>query len=105
MSDWKVRIDYDWARDLDELAIYRYRGNDTVEVIDSIGDTGPIIATYHEGIQISTRLRLPRGVIDLIAQAAKPGPTQAEMDRVVEALAVERRRVDNMLAVLNGQHA
>ena len=49
-------------------------------------------------------LLFPHGVIEAIAEAHGPTPHEAELRRLEEALAVERRRVDDLLKALTARN-
>jgi hypothetical protein len=53
---------------------------------------------YVPGVASDFRgLLVPRGVLDAVAEAVKPGPSPGEVARLEEALEVERARVDRLL--------
>ena len=96
---WKVVIIQDgFQYDSERVAIHR-RVGDYTEVITGWTDDGhPILHSFPENATNDAVLpHLPRGVLDAIAEAVKPGPAQAEVNRVVENLTHERARLDLIL--------
>lgn len=104
MMDWRVHTSFDWQMDMTRLAIYRNIG-DRVEVIIGFTDSGDAIVKSFEANQVIDwrGFSLPRDVLPAIAEHVKPGPAEGEMARVTEALAVERGRVDSVLAAFTGR--
>lgn len=81
----------------DEVVIGR-RAGDGWEVLSGFTDDGDAIFSRHtEGDRTSFRLRLPRGVVQAIAEHVKPGPASSELARLEDALKVERDRVNDVL--------
>jgi hypothetical protein len=102
--DWKVHISYEWETMSDRLFIHRSTSEGTQVIVGFDTTSGgyssgaPITETFPDAHQPSFRgFRLPSGVIRAIAEQAKPGPSQAEIDRLQEALDFERYRVDRVI--------
>lgn len=96
---WRVRIVDEFGHvDLQRVIIYRHVG-DQNEVIRPT-PTGAIEAKRYDPAVVADEpmgFLLPRGALDAIAEAIKPGPSQGEVARLEEALTVERARVDALL--------
>jgi hypothetical protein len=100
MSDrdlFRVRVDKDFATNRDRLLIGRQFPGQPFEALIATGaewrPTNPAHATRDDA-----GLWLPGGAWDAIRDYAHPGPSRAEVARLEEALAVERKRVDMLLA-------
>lgn len=100
-EDWRVRRTFNPITRNDEVLICQLRpsASDPVPVIVEIStgqallrDVDPLV-TPAEPIE----LRFPEGVLEAIAELVKPGPSQGEVRRLEEALAIERERVDKTL--------
>lgn len=99
---WQARVldtHEGFMHDLRTLIVFRAEGDDLV-ALAGWTDTGtPVLTRWprHAVSPDSTRLQLPVGVLEAIAEAIKPGPSQGELARLEEALTVERTRIDRVL--------
>lgn len=106
-ADWTAAIRDDFqalAVDARRVHIYRRIGG-RVEVITGFTDAGVAVAqTFDEAVAIDfPGFTIPIGALEALAEQLKPGPSQGETKRLEEALNVERRRVDDMLAAYREQ--
>lgn len=98
--DWQVGIRDDMealATDSRRVHIYRRRGERT-EVITGFTEGRAVVESFDPANTGPAGLLLPVDALEAIAELLKPGPSQGETRRLEEALAVERRRVDDVLA-------
>lgn len=98
--DWQVHIEREWQHmGQSRVIIFRRSPNRAIEVMTGLGAGGDAIFTrYEDGAQVTERgILLPTAALHAIADTLKPGPDSAELGRVVEALTVERARVDRIL--------
>ena len=97
MYEWLVQVNPYPDFLGDEVVIAR-RNGDTYDVLSGFTGAGDaIFATVQQGERPPYRLRLPRGVVQAIAEHVKPGPASGELARLEDALKVERDRVNNVL--------
>lgn len=98
---WQVAIRDDMlalATDSRRVHIFR-RAGDRVEVITEFDSDGAaVIQSFDAATVDPTGFLIPIDALEAIAELLKPGPSQGETRRLEEALAVERRRVDDVLA-------
>lgn len=98
MTEWQVHITDDWSHiDTANVVIFRHVG-DGVEVMQSIEQGSATITTVEPGAALPPALHIPRSALEAIAEKLRPGPSSAEVARLEEALTIERRRVDEVLA-------
>lgn len=100
---WKVHIDDDWSYMSKRVVLHRRMegGHDVVVGFDDEGF--PEIRRVETGASTEgLGLFLAPEMLDALAEAGHPGPSQAEMNRVLEALEVERTRVDR---IIGGAHS
>jgi hypothetical protein len=100
--DWDCHIDTDWQTNQAVVIFHRHRG-ESMEVITGLDSNGRAIVTRYPAETVTpdpTGLRLPMEAIQALAERVKPGPSQGEIKRLEDALAVERGRVDALLARL-----
>lgn len=102
MSEWKAHVAWDLVPTMDarRVLVYRPLAADRVEVVTGFeADGRPVTEQLDPAVVHDFRgLLLPAEAIQALAEAVKPGPSQGEVARLEEALAVERRRVDDTLA-------
>lgn len=94
---WQVAIRDDFralATDCRRVHIYR-RVGERLDVITGFTDDGD--AVIESDPTDPQGFLLPVDALEAIAELLKPGPSQGETRRLEEALAVERRRVDDQL--------
>lgn len=105
-TDWRAHIVNDWSTLMQRVVIYRHIGG-RVEVITGFTEQGDAIATDEPADTTSDfpGLRLPTGALEAIAESVKPGPPSDALARLQEALDLERRRVDDVLAWATGNEA
>jgi hypothetical protein len=101
---WEVRLIDDWQRDGERLVVFRRLGEDRETLVRFSEESGyPILRRDPDatnGPDISELPLLPYGVAEAIAATVRPGPSEAEVGRLEDALAVERGRVDRVLDTL-----
>lgn len=95
--EWRAHVAEDWQRFGARLFLLRSTP-DGVEVVTGFDEQGlPVITTVPEGTVIDfPGFALDRGARESLAAQLRPGPSEAEMKRLEEALAVERVRVDRL---------
>jgi len=99
---WRARVldeGYDFARDQRRLVIWRNQG-ETTHVVTGFDEQGlPVITERPFGTASDFRgFAIPDEAIEALAEWLRPGPSTSELGRMDEALAVERKRVDDLLA-------
>lgn len=99
-GEWRARIVEEPIPDRARVVVWRNL-TDTIEYLAGFTNDG--MAIFHrQPPEVATDLRtlpaLPMDVIRAIAAAVRPGPSEAEMALVREALVVERARVDRVLS-------
>lgn len=96
-GEWTARIIDDWQRLQRRLVLFR-QGEDSREQVIGWDDFGmPIVEHVDHGSMLKQGFVLPDGAVESLTKELKPGPSEAEMARVVEALEVERGRVNAQL--------
>ena len=99
-GEWKAHTAEDWTVGGTRLVLFRRVGDDT-EVIVGFDEFGRAIVERTAAGHTSTGefygLLLPRDAVEAIATRVNPGPSKAEVTRLEEALAIERKRVDDVL--------
>lgn len=102
---WQAHTIDDWETGGTRLILFRRVGDET-EVIVGFDEHG--MATVERTVNGATSCRdfqgflLPRDAVEAIAARVNPGPSKAEVTRLEEALAIERKRVDDVLLAMWG---
>lgn len=99
IGEWRAHIVEDFPLGLGRIQLGRILG-DAVEILVGFTETGsPVFARQPPEVVTEVRAlpALPMEAIRAIAAAVRPGPSEAEMALVREALKVERARVDRVL--------
>jgi hypothetical protein len=79
------------------------RLGDAIEVVTGFDEAGRPVVERHE-VDVAPDFRgllIPAEAVAALAEVVKPGPGEAEVARLEEALAVERGRVDAMLQAMH----
>lgn len=101
--EWRAHVSEDYrdlATDTRRVVLWRNIGEET-EVVMSLTDGAVTVGRQPFGVASDFRgLVVPREALDALAEVIKPGPSQGETKRLEEALAVERRRVDELLKLV-----
>jgi hypothetical protein len=96
---WQAHVSDDahnWAADSYGVTLYR-RTPDGGEQIVGFDEYGwPTIETLLPLATPRPGFRIPREAVRSLAEAVKPGPSQGEVKRLEEALAIERERVERL---------
>jgi hypothetical protein len=97
---WRVYVRTNPLTMADEAVIIS--GEEEATCVMSISGDRATMQHVAPGVRVpeSAWLQYPQGVLAAIAEAVKPGPSQGEVKRLEEALAVERGRVDELLRKL-----
>lgn len=97
---WKAHVTATLPGQFDRLHLARPSG-DHMELIEALSDGPPVLQRVNRYASPDFQgFQLPLGVVQAITQAVGPqGPSVAEVRRLEEALAVERRRVDYSLGM------
>lgn len=102
--EWRAHVSEDYeAMVMDaRRVIFHRRLGDGGEVIVGFGESGhPIVESRDPNTVSDFRgLLIPPDALEALAELLKPGPSRGEVARLEESLAVERRRVDDLLARL-----
>lgn len=102
-DEWLVRRTFNPITRTDDVILARRRppgSDEPVPVIVAI-TTGTAVTTEVDPLAAPEQpleLRFPEGVLEALAETVKPGPSLAEVRRIEESLAVERARVERLLA-------
>lgn len=102
---WHAHLTDDWAVGGSRLFLVREAGPDDIEVVTGFTDDGFAVIT-RQGRAVRTDfpgLLIPRDALDSLGALLRPDAGGPEVRRLEEALAVERARVDQLLAVLTRQ--
>ena len=98
---WEARIEDDFFRGGHRLILFRRLPNGDVEYttgeVTPFGGMTPTQADPAQHLPRDVGFRLEGGMLNAIAAAAKPGPSEREVALINDALAVERARVDRIL--------
>lgn len=95
IGDFRVHLIDDWTVDGTKLALIRFYGRERSAILTADGTWHMY---DHDGTSPDVELPVfPRGALEAIAEAVKPGPAKAELARLEDALRVERERVDRTL--------
>lgn len=94
---WRAHLVDDFLRGQKRLVIYRNAGNE-VEVNNNDG-TWTRHDQYYAGDD-SPGFVLPHGAWEAIVALVQPAEAEREIARLTEALEIERRRVDDVLATI-----
>ena len=90
-----VMIDHDFINGCDKLYLARRRPDGAADYLTADGTW----RTVQDAVAIDFEvMRFPRGALEAIAESVKPGPTEAVVRELREALRIERDRVDRGLA-------
>ena len=93
IGEFRAGLVDDLSMTITRLHVVQRIGGDELRHLMSDGSW--LTTSMHEATPLGAGLTLPRDAIDAIAEAFHPrAGHQVEVDRLVEALEVERRRVD-----------
>jgi hypothetical protein len=96
---WQAHVSDDahnWAADTFGVTFYKRHDNGGQQIIGFDDSGWPIVGALEPHAVPRPAFRIPREAVRALAEAVKPGPSQGEVKRLEEALAVERRRVDDI---------
>jgi hypothetical protein len=93
---YRVHLEQSWAFDGSVLHVINHRGNGTLEYLNRNG----VWSTVDEGLPLGddAGIMLPREAVKALIAELAPDATAGEIGVLREALAVERDRVDRVLA-------
>jgi hypothetical protein len=103
---WRAQVTDDWYGGLDNVRVQFAQPHGPTEVQYLVGfEEGagsgagrPVFAVELVGATPQFRgFLIPREAVEALAEQVKPGPSQGEVKRLEEALAVERTRVDRWI--------
>lgn len=96
---WKAATRLDYMRQDVELVLWRNSG-DMVEVVIGFTDHGDAIVERRDSALATPEHlpRIPTEALQALVEHVKPGASSAEVQRLEEALTIERTRVDSLLA-------
>lgn len=99
---WRCQLIDDFSLGGQRIAIYRHDGDTLVYLTDWDERGTPMIKALpmNESADTSKLPWLPYDALTALAEAVRPGPTQAEVKRLEDALLFERARVDRLLNAL-----
>lgn len=97
MNSWRARVEYNpLSREYEVSAIRpKGHGDDVVVGADEFGAL--IVHNVEPGMRVDPFLRIPEELMEAIVEALQPHRPPDPDRHLVEALAHERRRVDNVL--------
>lgn len=105
--EWRAAVTedpMDFARGYRRLVLWRNYG-DRVQVVTGFSEDGqPVMAEHEPGVAWDFHgFALPVEAVDSLGESLRPGPSRGEVTRLEDALAVERKRVDDVLAKIRDQ--
>lgn len=98
---WRCHVDTDWNTGEERLHLVRRTSGGDVLVVTGFDDEGrPVVDRFQieAAAPATPAMRLDPDMLAAVAARLNPGPSQGEVRRLEEALAVERARVDLLLA-------
>lgn len=88
----------DWAGDTKRVVFFeRYPSGGGRQLVGWDGLGQPIIEELEQGAMLRDGFPVPADALRALGEVLKPGPSQGEVRRLEEALAVERTRVDRWI--------
>lgn len=94
MNDWRANITHDVLTQVATVAVYR-RSGDRVEYVACDGTIRT--CEPNAGVPPSELLHVPADALAAIGEAIRPGPSHAQLECLLEALSIERLRVDRII--------
>ncbi len=110
MTEWKAAIDRTYTPMEYRLHAWRPVGNGYIEYVIGVDSSGRLattrreastVAEGHDGVAISPEMF--EAVARAFAEYVEPTPIRAEVERLEQALAVERARVDQLVAAASSR--
>lgn len=97
---WKAHVHEgpdDWAAGTVRVTLYRRDAEGGEQIVGFDDAAFPITERVIQHAMPKPGFRIPREAVEALAEVVKPGPSQGEVRRLEEALAIERARVDRAL--------
>ena len=100
LNGWRVHIDEHPEMLTATLYVFRAAGEKTEVYTPTEDERGwrNVFVSAHTRMDPALGFEIPIGALYAIAETLKPGASQGEVKRLEEALTIERRRVDDVLA-------